>query len=483
MRHRSFVRHFALLAVLLLPALLPRPAVAQGDPVAWSEVMEAEAKLLAEMLASEDWAFRAMALMRLEKYEGDAIDEMIRTAVADEAWQVRSFAIRQAKRHSTQLDPALFEKEEDPRVIRAALRYQFPVPVERVRAIVNQLFSEKNYDALVLGIEIAAYSDDEVVRKEGAKRAQNLLRNINPAIAAVFGPTLARALDIIPAPTTLNEWQRWIAQQRTGIELGTPTAPAEPRSTTEITSINGEQFLRLRDYLGALRQRQLEMVITVDATNSMTPVIDAVKVDIDGLILFLGDLSSSLRLGLVAYRDHDNRGRLLEAHPFSTDIASIRNFLFGLQTPGGDTYPEAVFDGLSASRQFNWSRAAERVILIIGDAPPHEEDESKLRGLLEWFRGQGFTIHTVHVPMEWPEGMLQRMPPAQVQERERFRTQYNQETAQIFREMAVFGGGRFVALDQVGRSNLVRGIMKLTVEDAWWPQFDAFYDQYLLLCR
>ncbi len=473
----------AFIIILFAGAGTARSTQAQEGPVSWSDVLDAEAKLLAEMLASDDWAFRAMALMRLEKYEGDAINDMIRAAARDSAWQVRNFAIRQAKRHSIELDPATFEAEEDPRVIRTALRYGSSVQVERVRAAVEKLFRERNYDSLVLGIEIAAYSDDEVIRTEGTQRVQNLLRNMNAPIALVFGETLARVLEIVPAPATLAEWRQWIARQRTEITLGQPDAPNEPRSVVEITKLDGEAFLRLRDYLGALRQRQLELVITLDATNSMTPVIDAVKVDIDGLILFLGDLSSSLKLGLVAYRDHDNTGKLLEAHPFSTDVASIRNFLFGLQTPGGNTYPEAVFDGLNASRQFRWSREAERVILIIGDAPPHEEDESKLRGLLEWFRGQGFAVHTVHVPMEWPDGMLQRMPPAQAQERERFRTQYNQETAQIFREMAHFGAGRFVSLDHAGRSELVRGIMKLTVEDAWWPQFDAFYDQYLLLCR
>jgi hypothetical protein len=451
----------------------------------WANVGAPERATLDRMLRSSDWAFRALALMRLERYEGGDVNTMIASSLADESsWQVRSFAIRSAHSHGLAIDAARYALEADARVIRTAIQHGVAVPDEVVDRIALEMLNTKTVDALLIGIEIAAASDDDKIRRNAGKRTLTLIRNMDASVGAVVARRLAAAVQLDPAPSNLLQWRAWVSAQSDDYQLPRPAPPPIPDPRVSlIAQADEETFIRLRDYLGSLRQRDLEMVICLDATNSMTPVIDAVKADVDGLILFLSDISQTLRLGLLAYRDHDNPGKLIEAHPFTTDLASLRNFLFGLSTPGGATYPEAVLDAINACRQYPWREESERQIILIGDAPPHEKDESDLRRLLDFFRQQGFFVHAVHVPMEHPPGALERMTAPQAQQQELWRQEYNLSTQRVFQEIANYGGGRLVELDTSSRSELVRSVMKLTIDREWHPYFDEFYDAYLALCR
>lgn len=463
----------------------PPPASAAGTDgrVAWSDLGPTEIKVLDNMLESSDWAYRAVGLMRLQRCIGDEVATRIRTALTDQSWQVRCFAVRSAWRHGVSIDGALYAHENDPRVVRTAVRYGVDMPQEIVDDMTRRLLKIKTVDALLAGIELGAASQTDAVRALAADKTANLIRNMNPQIAAVVSRRLAAVLQIDPVPADIREWRQWLVRQPRTYQLPRPAPPTTDGATSIIAAADTDTFVRLRDYLGALRQRDLELVITIDATNSMGPMIDAVKADVDALILFLSDISSTMRLGLVAYRDHDNTGRLIEAHRFSTDLESLRNFLFGLTTPGGATYPEAVLDGIRACRQFEWNPQAERQIILIGDAPPHDADGSELRQLLEWYRSEGFTVHAVHVPQEWPAGYLRAMPPPAAQEREQWRQDYNLSTKIVFQEIANFGGGKLVELNIAQRHDLARRVMKLTILPEFWPYFDEFYDSYLELCR
>ncbi len=455
----------------------------KSDRVALADAPALERQTLEQMLAADDWAFRALGLMRLDRYLAPEITDWLTAALSDSAWQVRCFAIRHAWRANMSIDPTLFAEEGDARVIRALLQHGNAVDPLIVNQLTEDLLKTRTVDALLMGIEIGASATDEDVREHAAERALHLVRNMNAQVGAVVSRRLAMALRLDPAPQNLQQWRAWLSAVPREVRLPATQPPTRHADLSAIASADAETFTRLRDYLGVLRQRDLEMVLAIDATNSMMPMIDQVKADVDALILFLSDVSSTMRLGLLAYRDTDNPGKLVEGHPLSTDLESLRKFLFGLQTPGGATYPESVLAGLHACREFEWSREAEREIIIIGDAPPHDSEKSEVRALLEWFREQGVTVHAVHVPMEWPPGFVEQLNPNVAAEREQWRAEYNLGTQQVFQEMANFGGGQLVELNLDSQNDLVCSVMKLTIEPEWWAYFDEFYDGYLELCR
>jgi hypothetical protein len=339
----------------------------------------------------------------------------------------------------------------------------------------------KGIDELMLGLEIAAACEHEGIRADAVKRAGRLIQNMDDSIAALISRRLSTLLNAVPSPETAQQWQQWLHANRERLELA---APDDGHSRTAaaplIAQLDDEAFTRLLDYVGSLRQRDLDMVIVMDATSSMIPMINQARAGVDALILFLSDISREMRLAFIAYRDHDNPPAW-DGHPFTSDVASIRNYLFSLRITGGADLPEAVLVGMNACAELKWNKKAERQIVLVGDAPPHAPEIYQVRALVESFRDAGITVHAVHVPMRHREEFLRSLRPERLAQEQEELEAYNATTGQVFAEIAEAGGGRKTQLNDA--SLLVPQIMHFTIEEAWRPVFDDFYGMYLRLCR
>jgi hypothetical protein len=471
----------ACLLLSRMPSLAQAQASSQPEKIDFDGLDGPVREQLELLLKSPDWPIRVFALLRLERYRGDEVTGFIRSALSDEAWQVRCFAIRQAHRASIKISEEQFAQESDPRVIRAAMRHGIKLPHAQVETITTRLLRIKGVDELMLGLEIAAACDNPVIRADAAKRAARIIQNMDDSIAALISRRLALLLNAVPAPETAAQWQQWLRLHRDRLELsraGDSTSPAAARPI--IADLDDEAFTRLLDYLGGLRQRDLDLVIVMDATSSMIPMINQARAGVDAMILFLGDISRQMRLAFVAYRDRDNLP-VWDGHPFTGDVASIRNYLFSLRITGGADLPEAVLDGMNACAELEWNKKAERQIVLVGDAPPHAEEIYRVRALVESYRDSGITTHAVHVPMVHQEEYLRSLTPERVvQEQEELKA-YNTTTSATFAEIAAAGGGKKAEMTEA--QQLVPQIMHFTLEEAWWPVFDEFYDIYVQLCR
>src|SRR5207244_12981958 len=83
------------------------------------------------------------------------------------------------------------------------------------------------------------------------------------------------------------------------------------------------------------------------------------------------ELGGGLRVAIVGYRDHSDGDELLEVHDFDADLARVGKAVQGLGVSGGGDAPEAVYAGLQACVKLKWARGSYRVIVLVGDAPPH----------------------------------------------------------------------------------------------------------------
>ena len=81
-----------------------------------------------------------------------------------------------------------------------------------------------------------------------------------------------------------------------------------------------------------------------------------------------------IRFGVVSYRDHPPQDRTYVTRVFDFDakVKRVHKLISELNpSEGGDT-PEAVADGLYDARtKLSWERDAYKVLLLVGDAPPH----------------------------------------------------------------------------------------------------------------
>lgn len=125
---------------------------------------------------------------------------------------------------------------------------------------------------------------------------------------------------------------------------------------------------------------RLEIVFVLDTTGSMSGLIAGAKQKIWGIVngVMQESQNSSVRIGLVAYRDRGD-DYLAQVVPLTDDLDQIYTVLMNYDTGGGGDFPEDVRAALTAGlNDAGWSPAASdlsQIIFLVGDAPPHDDYE------------------------------------------------------------------------------------------------------------
>lgn len=140
--------------------------------------------------------------------------------------------------------------------------------------------------------------------------------------------------------------------------------------------------------LQSLKRDGLDICLTFDSTGSMQGEIDQVK----GQIRRLGTASLRLvpkaRISICTYRD-DGDEYVVRGMPLSSDLQQVEMFLSRIRAGGGGDNPEAVHEGIRWSIEQNSFRPrARKVILLFGDAPPHQEHLATCLRLASDFHSQ-----------------------------------------------------------------------------------------------
>ncbi|MEY4674553.1 MAG: hypothetical protein RL148_2337, partial [Planctomycetota bacterium] len=175
-----------------------------------------------------------------------------------------------------------------------------------------------------------------------------------------------------------NEWREWWRKNEL---LHVPPAwtppPAAPRAAGG--TVAGSVVEKAFD----LRDAGLQVAIVIDSTGSMQQAINAARDAIDDVVALLSGIAPRFEVGLVHYKDFGDMGdgaKLLE--PLTKDQKVVRERLAKLVAGGGGDTPERVECGvgIALGKEMGWDRDANRLVLVIGDAPAHEE---VLTGLVE----------------------------------------------------------------------------------------------------
>jgi hypothetical protein len=106
--------------------------------------------------------------------------------------------------------------------------------------------------------------------------------------------------------------------------------------------------------------------------NSLFDIVEHITRKTEGL---------EIRFGVVSYRDHppQDRSYVTKVFDFSENIKRVHKLISSLKpSEGGDT-PEAVADGIFDARtKLSWERDSYKVLLLVGDAPPHGREYTAL---------------------------------------------------------------------------------------------------------
>ena len=134
---------------------------------------------------------------------------------------------------------------------------------------------------------------------------------------------------------------------------------------------------QIKSILEKEKGKSLDIVVCLDTTNSMKKYIDPVRVS---LIPMLNDQLNgfpSFRIGMVLYKDYYDE-YLTRIVPFTSDFVRFQRDLYAIRVNGGGDIPEAVYEALHAgATRFSWEAEA-RVMILIGDGPPHPKPRGRI---------------------------------------------------------------------------------------------------------
>jgi hypothetical protein len=218
-----------------------------------------------------------------------------------------------------------------------------------------------------------------------------------------------------------------------------------------------------QEYVGGLRQAGLDVVFVIDATGSMGWLIDEVKGRVRALADWIRRLVPVTRFGVVAYRDDDDPEFLTRVLPLTLSTHKVRRFLDQLEARGGGDIPEAVAAGLRAAiEKPGWRSDSRKIIVIVGDAPPHPEELAATLASARAFRAKGGKVTTVDVSFDANPQIVADRLGKRVEELE---TVQQRGVMPEFLNIAAAGGGDGSSLE--GDRRVVRQLAVVIFGQRW----------------
>ena len=137
----------------------------------------------------------------------------------------------------------------------------------------------------------------------------------------------------------------------------------------------------------------MDVAFVIDTTGSMGDEMAYLQAELDSIIDRLkrdaGNLD--LRIGVVLYRDEGD-DYVVRSTPLTGDVGSIRSMLAAQDAEGGGDTPEAVDQAIIAAGKLQWRPDAAKALLLVADAPPHDDRLAVTMDATKELRSRGVQI-------------------------------------------------------------------------------------------
>lgn len=119
----------------------------------------------------------------------------------------------------------------------------------------------------------------------------------------------------------------------------------------------------------------LDLMLMVDTTGSMSDELKYLQTELENVINRVVDnTQAKVRLSVNFYRDTTD-DYIVRDFGFTDLISIALDHLKDQRASGGGDYPEAVTTALdNALNKHDWNQNSEKIMLLVLDAPPHEQD-------------------------------------------------------------------------------------------------------------
>lgn len=272
---------------------------------------------------------------------------------------------------------------------------------------------------------------------------------------------------------TRKDWAAWLGKTKptppTADELvpyaGKSFLIAPAEMITDPTNPKWTKDLELPKF----ELKTFEVNFVLDSTGSMSQTMTWIKGDIGRMMRALALVSQRPRMGVTLYRDFasgmakedylvtasdDPRasryGRsgnyVVKIAPMMVNADRLAKAIQSASAYGGGDTPEAVYEAIWAAVNKNtWARSGVKLIVLVGDAPPHAKSMDKLKKLAEQSAGKGFKFLCVKVSDAYRKATVRQEYAGKV---------CDLETS--FNLIAQWGKGKAVALESSTSSSAMR---------------------------
>ncbi|MBN2584695.1 MAG: VWA domain-containing protein [Planctomycetes bacterium] len=392
--------------------------------------------MYSEHLQSKDWIVRAMAVIGLSPIDDPRISEKLVAVMQEDktplvqvyAWEAlfarhKSLSDEQKKawKECAKELAAKGHLRGDLRVGLIQIMQEEGPTDENVKLFgfffdnTNAMDPSDNPTLIAMRRCLARWKDPRIIQKmieamgdiNSCWRAETLLQNLNSGVPS------SRSLMQLDSQTiwerTRTAWVEWFKATNltnlkgfTGPFYGEDSVLlAKPKRIKNPADPEWRKDLELRP----LRLKDLDVAFVVDSTGSMTDVIRWIQRDVVKMMKAFGRISREPRIGIVFYRDHGDE-YLTRVAPLTGDGESLVRAIASIEAKGGDDIPEAVYEAIgTAVKKLKWT-SNNRVVITVGDAPPHDETKDKLVKLIKEAAEKGYRFHFIKARTEWGSGAV-----------------------------------------------------------------------------
>ena len=140
-----------------------------------------------------------------------------------------------------------------------------------------------------------------------------------------------------------------------------------------VANAAGGQVVGLTANQAAVKVTKLDLMLVVDTTGSMGDEINYLQSELRSIISSITAKHRNLdiRIGFVFYRDLGD-DYVTRSFAFDRDIGRVQGALARQEANGGGDYPEAMDQAMIRAVGQDWRPDAVKSLLLLADAPPHD---------------------------------------------------------------------------------------------------------------
>jgi hypothetical protein len=132
----------------------------------------------------------------------------------------------------------------------------------------------------------------------------------------------------------------------------------------------------------------IDVVFSFDTTGSMYPCLAQVRNVVSQTVKQLLKDIPNIRIGIIAHGDYcdapPSGPYVIKMLDLSTDEKEIVKFVKGVERTYGGDFPECYELVLAEARRLSWGAGKQKVLVMIGDATPHEPSYHANTRNLDW---------------------------------------------------------------------------------------------------